>query len=360
MRKADFGRVLVGAIMVLLAVQPGAAGAVSRVQAPFVIGGLRAAPGETVSGFLQVPEKDGVGSAIPLTIIHGRRPGKVLALVAGVHGYEYPPIMALDRLREAIAPQDLAGTVILVHIANLRAFQRRLIYYNPSDWKNLNRVFPGNPAGSLSERTAHVLTEEVIKRCDFLVDLHCGDGNEALIPYSYWTISGTKTMDDQTRAMVLAFGLRYVIIDETRPKDLRDAKYLSNTAVLLGKPAITTEAGFLGQTDEQSIDLNVRGVLSLMRFLRMIEGPPETVEEPVWIDRYEVVNSPADGLFFPETKMGYYVREGQRVGVVTDYFGRVQNVIRAPWSGVILYIINTPPANAGEPLFEVGRVKRDD
>jgi predicted deacylase len=360
MRNADFGRLLVGTIMVWLAVGPQRCEAAPQGQAPLVIGGLRAAPGEIASGFLQVPEKDGVGSAIPVTIIHGRRPGPVLALVAGVHAYEYPPILALDRLKEAIAPQDLAGSVILVHIANLPAFQRRLIYYNPSDWKNLNRVFPGDPAGTLSQRTAYVLTEQVIKRCDILVDLHCGDGNEALIPYSYWTITGVKSMDDQTRAMCLAFGLRYVIIDETRPKDLRDAKYLSNTAVLLGKPAITTEAGFLGRTDEESINLNVRGVLNLMRFLRLIDGRPETVEEPVWIERYEVVNSPADGLFFPETKMGYYVREGQRVGVVTDYFGRVQNVIRAPWSGVILYIINTPPANAGEPLFEVGRVKNHD
>ncbi|OGD21929.1 MAG: hypothetical protein A2W03_11150, partial [Candidatus Aminicenantes bacterium RBG_16_63_16] len=300
---------------------------------------------------------DGAGAAIPVSLIHGRRPGKVLALVAGVHGYEYPPILALYRLKDRLSPKDLAGSVVVVHIANLPAFQRRMIYYSPGDWKNLNRVFPGSPDGTLSQRTAFVLTEEVIKKCDALVDFHCGDGNEALIPYSYWMVSGRRDIDGLSRSMTLAFGLRHIIIDETRSKDLRDSKYLGNTAILLGKPAITTESGYLGKTDEESIDRNVRGVLSLMRFLEMIDGSPEFVEDPVWIDRYEVVNAPADGLFYPETRMGYYVRKGERVGTLKDYFGRVQDAVRAPFSGIILYLINTPPANKGEPLFEVGRVK---
>lgn len=357
MWKGSLSRVLFGSALAFLAAGTAAAGVRPEAQTPLTIGGLSVAPGEMASGFLQVPEKEGVGSAIPISVIHGSRPGKILALVAGVHGYEYPPILALCRLREMIDPKSLTGSVIIIHIANLPAFQKRLIYYNPSDWKNLNRVFPGSPEGTLSQRTAFVLTEEVIKKCDVLVDLHCGDGNEALIPYSYWMVSGDKTMDEQTRAMTLAFGLRHIIIDEARSRDLKDSKYLGNTSILLGKPAITTESGYLGKTDEESIRGNVGGVLSLMRFLAMIDGKPEPVEDPVWIDRYEVVYSGADGLFFPATKMGYYVAKGQRVGVVTDYFGRVQDVVRAPFSGMILYIIDTPPANRGEPLFEVGRIK---
>ncbi len=70
--------------------------------------------------------------------------------MAGVHGYEYPPILALYRLKEMIDPQSLSGTLILVHIAHLPAFQKRIIYYNPDDWKNLNRVFPGDPQGTIT------------------------------------------------------------------------------------------------------------------------------------------------------------------------------------------------------------------
>lgn len=195
---------------------------------PFQIGDLKVGPGESKSGYLSVPEKDGVGCLIPLTIINGSKEGKVLALVAGVHGYEYPPILALYRLKKMIHPQSLKGTLILVHIAHLPAFQKRIIYYNPDDWKNLNRVFPGDPQGTITQRIAHILTEEVIMKCDFLVDLHCGDGNEALIPYSYWMINDDKKTDEMTRKMVLAFGIKHIIIDKSRIKDRAHFKYLGS------------------------------------------------------------------------------------------------------------------------------------
>jgi predicted deacylase len=327
---------------------------------PFVIGSLKVPSGSSASGFLAVPEKDGVGTAIPLTVIHGEKKGKVLALVAGVHAYEYPPILALYRLKTIVDPARLAGTLVMVHIANLPSFQKRTIYYNPYDWKNLNRVFPGDPGGTLSQRIAYVLVEEVVKRCDCLIDLHCGDGNEALIPYTYWMISGGESLDQATRELALAFGIKHIIIDESRSRDLASSKYLGNTAILLSKPAITTESGFLGGTDEESIQANIRGILNVARHLEMIEGKAEPVPDPVWIDKYEVVYSGHDGLFYPQTKMGYYVTQGQTVGFLTDYLGNRLEEVKAPFSGIILYIIGTPPANKGEPLFEVGRVKEDD
>ncbi len=323
----------------------------------FLIGDLKISPGESKSGFLSVEEKEGLGSFIPVTVINGTTKGKVLALVAGVHGYEYPPILALYRLKKMIDPKTLSGTIILVHIAHLPAFQKRIIYYNPYDWKNLNRVFPGHPQGTISERIAHVLKEEVIKRCDAIIDLHCGDGNEALIPYCYWMVSGDEHIDKVSKDMVLAFGIKHIIIDKFRPKDLAHSKYLGNTAILHSKPAITTESGYLGKTDEEAISRNIQGVLSVMRLFQMIEGAPELVSDPVWIDHYEVIYSKRNGLFYPQAKMGYWVRKGEKVGYITDYLGEVTEELRAPFSGILLYIINTPPISEGEPLFEVGRIK---
>lgn len=323
----------------------------------FFIGNIKVPPGETKSGYLSVPEKDGISTRIPLTVVNGSRKGKVLALIAGVHGYEYPPILALYRLKKMIDPASLSGTLVLVHIANLPAFQRRIIYYNPYDWKNLNRVFPGDPDGTISQRIAFVLKEEVINRSDYLIDLHCGDGNEALIPYCYWMVSGDEKVDRISKEMVLAFGIKHIIIDRTRSKDITNSKYLGNTAVLLFKPAITTESGYLGKTDEESIVRNVKGILSVMKLFKMIEGNPEFVSGPVWIEPYEVIYSKHDGLFYPQTKMGYYVTEGETVGFVTDFLGNVKEELKAPFSGIMLYIINTPPISKGEPLFEVGKVK---
>src|SRR5215203_3733627 len=131
------------------------------------------------------PRAGDQGTTIPFTVIHGAKPGPVLALVAGTHGMEYTPILALQRIRETLDPKVLAGTVILVHVANMPSYLGRTIYYSPADNKNLNRVFPGTATGTLSERIAYAITNEIIARATHVVDLHCGDGNESLRPYSY-------------------------------------------------------------------------------------------------------------------------------------------------------------------------------
>ena len=88
----------------------------------FVIGDIAVEAGKMESGYLAVPEKEGIRTRIPVTVVNGSKPGKVLAFVAGVHGYEYPPILALYRLKNTIDPSELSGTLILVHIANLQSF----------------------------------------------------------------------------------------------------------------------------------------------------------------------------------------------------------------------------------------------
>jgi predicted deacylase len=344
------GGALVLAALILMVSVPAAA-------EDFTIGSNRVKSGSRFSGYFAVPEKDGVSTQIPFTVIHGAKKGPVLAVVSGVHAYEYPPILASYRLKDAIDPKTLKGTILMVHIANLPSFKRRTIYFGPDDWKNLNRVFPGDREGTMSQRIAAVLTEEVIKRADVLLDMHCGDGNEALIPYSYWMISGNKKLDAKSRDLALAFGLPYLIIDETRGRDPKDSKYLGNTAILQGKPAVTTEAGYLGRSDEESIARNVAGVWNVLRHLEMVPGDPAPAADPVWIDKYEVVNSKWDGLWAPKVEMGYFVKQGQVIGTVTDYLGAWKEDVKAPFSGILLYVIGTPPCNAGEPLFEVGRIK---
>ncbi len=344
--------------LVTAAVIIGLVGAAAWASEDFTIGTAKVKAGSAAAGFLSVPAgKDGPETEIPYTVIRGANKGPVLALVAGLHAYEYPPILALYRLKTAIDPKSLRGTLVLVHIANLPSFKKRTIYYVPEDWKNLNRVFPGDRQGTMSQRIAAVLNDEVIGRSDAVIDMHCGDGNEALIPYTYWMISGKTDFDARTKELAVAFGLPHIIIDDTRGNDLKNSKYLGNTAILRGKPAITTEAGFLGHTDEESISLNVKGALSVMRHLGMIEGKPEPAADPVWIDKYEVVYSKWSGLFTPRVEMGYFVRAGEIVGTITDYLGAWKEDVRAPFTGILLYVIGTPPCNEGEPLFEVGRVK---
>lgn len=337
-------------LLVLLACVPTA---LTAQEGSFTLGPLTARPGERVSGFLPVPAGVDAGTEIPVTVIHGAKPGPVLALVAGTHGYEYAPVIALQKIRTQIDPAQLSGTVILVHVANMPSFLGRTIYYSPVDGKNLNRVFPGKPDGTVSERIAYAITTEIIERADYVADLHCGDGNEALRPYVYWMKSGRAEVDEGSKQMALAFGLDHVVIDTERPNDPQHSVYTANTAITRGKPGITTETGQLGQTDAEWVGLAERGVWNLLRHFKMMPGEPARAEPVVWLDKYEVVRSPETGIFYAGVKPGHTVAAGALLGTLTDFFGNKLAEIRAPFAGVVNYVVATPPVSQGEPLAMV-------
>ncbi len=328
-------------------------------RASFSVAQVNAAPGTRATGFIEIPAQTGVdeGTRIPVTVIHGAKHGPVLALIAGTHGYEYSPILALQRLPSRIDPQRLAGTIIVVHIANMPSFLGRTVYYSPVDGKNLNRVYPGKPDGTISERIAHAITHEVIEKSDYLVDLHCGDGNEALRPYTYWMTSGTPEVNEQSKQMALAFGLDYIVIDTDRTTDPSNSVYTSNTAILRGKPSITTETGLLGRVDDEGAALAEAGVFNLLRHFKMLPGEPERVEHPIWIDRNVVLRSTVTGLFYAKVKPGQIVAAGTIIGTLTDFHGDVVEQVRSPLAGVVLYVVATPPVSTGEPLGMVGHMK---
>ena len=327
----------------------------ASAQQSFTVGSVSAAPGTVASGDLLVPARPGdAGTTIPISVAHGVKPGPVLALTAGVHGQEYTPVLALQRLLTTVDPGSMAGTVIMVHVANMPSYLARTIYYSPVDGKNLNRVFPGKPDGTLSERIAHAITREVIDRATHVVDLHCGDGNESLRPYTYWITTGEKGVADAGRLMALAFGLDHIVIDRERPVDAGASVYLSNTAVTRGKPALTIESGALAQTDEASIARIERGIAGLLRHLGMKSDGPPPVKQAVWIERSEVLRSGVTGIFYPAVERGHTVADGARIGHVTDFHGRIIEEIRAPFAGEILYVVATPPVSKGEPVAFIG------
>jgi predicted deacylase len=330
----------------------------------FTIGSITAAPGTLASGLLVVHGRlasasstGDAGTVIPVSIAHGTSDGPVLALVAGTHGSEYVPIVALQRLRAQIDPRTLRGTVVLVHIANVPSFFGRRVYYSPGDGQNLNRVFPGKADGTLSERIAEVITREVIARATHVADLHGGDGNESLLPYSYWITTGEPAVVEAGRAMAQAFGLERIIVDAGRPTDPAVSSFLSNTAITRGKPAITTETGDRTRVDEDMVALVLNGIAGLLRHLGMRDDGPAPVAAPIWIEREAVLRAGVSGLFFPAVVKGQRVAEGAALGRIVDYFGQTLEDIRAPFGGEILYIVDTPPINKGEPIGMVGSTK---
>ncbi len=323
----------------------------ANAQPAFTVGGVTAQPGTAMYGEIQVPARGAdTGTIIPFSIINGAKPGPVLTLVAGTHGAEYPPILALQRLRASIDPKELSGTILMVHVANMPAFLGRAIYYTPGDHKNLNRVFPGKADGTISERIADLITREFIERTQYLIDLHCGDANESLRPYLYWTINASPTLVETMRQLALAFGMDHIILDKARPTDPAASLYLENTAITRGKPAMTIESGAMGQSDEESIQQIERGVAGVLKHLKMRATGPDPLQHVVLLGRNLVINSQHTGIFYPLVERGHTVAEGALIGRVTDFQGKTIEEIRAPFAGEILYVVGTPPTSKGEPL----------
>src|SRR5215468_8501765 len=117
-------------------------------RATFTVGTATAARGQKATGTIEVPAGTDPALSIPVAVIHGAKPGPVLALVAGSHGTEYTSIIALEKLITILNPADISGTVIVVPLINIQSFEQKVPHINPVDKKSMNRFYPGKIDGT--------------------------------------------------------------------------------------------------------------------------------------------------------------------------------------------------------------------
>lgn len=322
---------------------------------PFFFNNQAVAPGHKLEVLL--PVTDGRDSTvIPVTVFHGRRPGPVLGIVAGVHGYEYPPIIAAQQFAQTLDPAQLSGTVLLVHLANVPSFLGRRIQVNPQDGKNLNRVFPGRADGTITERLAWRLSNDIIGRCTHVVDVHAGDANEDLRPYTgYYEYADVPALSGQGRQMAAALGFPYVVQFGNAPSLQEASVYCSREAIKRGIPAVDIECGRLGQVEADNVLLIKQALHNLLVHLQLVPGqlPAPTTS---FIAHRTTVSSPHTGVFYPLVKAGEFIAQGRRLGYVTNLFGHPLADILAPVEGVVLTMSATPPISKGESLFSIGHL----
>src|SRR5882724_3247984 len=273
-------------------------------RATFTVGTATAARGQKATGAIEVPAGSDAALSIPVAVFHGTRPGPVLALVSGAHGTEYASIIALEKLIGVLNPAEISGTVIIVPLINIPSFEQKVPHLNPVDKKSMNRWYPGKMHGTQTDRASFLITKQVVEQCDHLIDLHGGDLDESLRPYSYWTKTGNEKQDQISKEMVLAFGLDTIIISADRPKDPQASRYLENTATTRGKASITAEAGHAGTVEAADVDALVHGCVGVMRYLKMLPGAAASVPHPVWITTVLTVASDEAGVFYPLVARG--------------------------------------------------------
>jgi predicted deacylase len=278
---------------------------------------------------------------IPFAIIEGSEPGPCLLVTAGVHGSEYCSIEAAVRLMQTPSEQ-IKGTLLVLPILNIRGFRQRSIYVMPEDGRNLNRMFPGNPAGTASERLAHWLVTEVYPLADAYIDLHGGDLDEGLAPFTIFPRGC-----ERSKALAAAFGLPVAVA-------AGGGGYTIDAAYKAGVPSILPEVSGNGLWGEETVGQMTAGIHRVLRHLGMTSGGSEPAPQDMRIVTMWVPPAPCTGLWYARKEVSEPVAKGELLGQINNVFGEVQTRVYSEEDGFILYRLTSLSVNEGEALLGVG------
>src|SRR5215475_6284190 len=294
------------------------------------------------------------GHDIPVVELIGAGNGPRLTVLAGVHGCEYAPMAAVRRWTRALAERELRGTVRAVPVLNLPSFRARTPFVVPDDGKNLNRCFPGDPAGTVAERLAYAAFAQLIVGSDVLVDVHAGDMVEALEPFALYDAGSSEA---KAHELAAAYGLGYVIRQEPGP-DRAVGGTTSTAAAEIEVPAIIAEAGGCGLIEPAAVNAHVRGLDRVLALLGMADDPTGgegRVEPPAYLRRFLWLRSECEGWWEPAVRPGEPVAEGQLLGTVSSLDGaQVLQTLPAPSPGVPMFVTSSPAVAADGLLLGLG------
>jgi predicted deacylase len=283
------------------------------------------------------------GIDVPIVELTGSADGPLLTVVSGVHGCEYASMAGVRRWIRDLAGRDLRGRVRAVPVLNMTAFAARAPFVVPEDGKNLNRCFPGDPAGTLADRLAYDAFTQLIARSDALIDAHCGDMVEALQPF---TLYEGGPAEARARELATAYGLPYVIRQVPGP-DRAVGGTTSAAAAAAGIAAITAEAGGCGLVEEDAVRMHVAGLHGALGVLGMVDVPgtaePGSEAAPSYLNRFLWLRCQGAGWWEPTVAAGDTVAADQVVGTITTLDGiDVLETIHSPADGVVIFLTSSP------------------
>ena len=313
-------------------------------------------PSESINKIkLEFNDDYGNKTFLPLTVIKGKDKRIVFTILAGVHGVEYAPIIATQKLIKKLEVKRLSGTIIILPITNIGAFYSSTPYVNPIDNLNINRIFPGNKNGSVSEKIAHFIATKIIPVSDVFLDAHSGDANEDLLPFvCYYDNQNYPFQTKMAKELSEYSGFENVISYPYTIKNSEPALYAFKQATQVGKIALSFESGKLGYLQPKAVDRILRGYYRIFDKLEMYEY--NVLEDKTKFKRLNspyYIKSKFQGILYSGYKAGEKVLKNNELGFITDEFGKIIERYFASKSGTILYMKGTPPVNIGDTVFSI-------
>ncbi|PSN17528.1 deacylase [filamentous cyanobacterium CCP5] len=282
--------------------------------------------------------------SLPVTVIHGRRPGPRLWLSAAIHGDELNGVEIIRRVIKPLRSTHLRGLIIAVPVVNVFGLLEQSRYL--PDRRDLNRSFPGSARGSLAARLASLFMKEVVSQCTHGIDLHTAAIHRINLPQIR-----ANLQDPETYAVARAFGAPIMIHSAVRDGSLRQA------AAKRHIPTLLYEGGEALRFDETAIQTGVAGILRVMATLGMIQTQESSVPvSQAESHRTKWVRASRSGIWHREVELGQKVIQRQRIGFIADTFGDKPAPLRSPLRGIVIGHSQNPLVNQGDALIHVAAV----
>lgn len=318
----------------------------ARRRTSLKIAGRTIEPGTTQEILLKISEFYTAQPVnIPVTVIRGREPGPVVALVAAIHGDELNGIEIVRRVILGLAPERIRGTVVCVPVVNRFGFLNHSRYL--PDRRDLNRCFPGNPHGSSAARVAAALFREIVLPADFVLDFHTAALGRTNLPH----LRADMT-DARVRRLARGFGAELIVDYPGRSRSLRAA------ATTAGIPCAVYEAGETFQFQRREVRKGLFGVYNVLADLAMVGIPRREPRFQVVIRRAEWLRAERGGLLDLRTRPGDLLYEGDVVGSISNPFGREVVSLRSSVTGIVLGTTTVPMVHPGDAVAHVARLDK--
>ena len=287
--------------------------------------------------------------SLPVHIIRAKKPGPIIFVSAAVHGDELNGIEIIRRLISENKFKITRGTVIAVPMVNVYGVVNQSRYM--PDRRDLNRCFPGSAKGSLAGRVAHIFLNEIVKHCDYGIDLHTGAIHRSNLPQIRADLSC-----EETKELALVFGVPVVLNSNVIDGSLRDAAVKHKTKVLL------YEAGEALRFDEFSIRAGMKGITNVLKHLGMRKVAPsrKKIIAPFVANSSQWLRANASGIVNHLVNLGDQIKKGDVLAEIGSPYGEIIDVVKASRAGILIGQQNIPLVQEGEAMFHIAYFEEDD
>lgn len=317
--------------------------------------------GGKMTGFLKITKlPNGSTLRLPVLAAKGRNDGRVLTVLAGVHGNEFAGIQAIRDVFSKLDPESMQGAFIGAPILNPPAVQavRR---NSPIDGLNLARSFPGDAKGTVSQRIACLVAERIIASSDFVIDLHTAGVSNTMpffCGYSHDLYPHDSVIRAESREGALAFGAvgADVIVGHSWKSGVTKVNRGTSLeeASNRGIPSIYTESSGAGCLNPDAVSFYARGVLNVMKHLSILPDKPDIAKPKLFLvgPGYQVL-APQSGFLLPKVDLLDKVRAGDVLGVLVGLFGETVAQLVSEYDGWITAKRCTPIVFSGVECFRM-------